>query len=159
MSFVTASKDISPSKKSTRDNYGMVGQKRIMVATPVRISALVAVLAFAGPIYPQDITTGKRLYVAYCSGCHGSSGKGDGPAAKTLAAKPADHTQGAAMNRLGDYHLLKVIAEGGAKVGKSPQMPAWGAVLSEKQIQDIVAYIRTLAVPPYSREENPRTPD
>jgi mono/diheme cytochrome c family protein len=28
-------------------------------------------------------------------------------------------------------------------------MPAWGASLNEKQIRDLVAYIRTLAVPPY----------
>jgi len=28
-------------------------------------------------------------------------------------------------------------------------MPSWGGSLDEKQIRDVVAYIRTLAVPPY----------
>ena len=39
-----------------------------------------------------SIKTGKTLYQAYCSPCHGDKGKGDGPAAASLNPKPADHT-------------------------------------------------------------------
>jgi mono/diheme cytochrome c family protein len=28
-------------------------------------------------------------------------------------------------------------------------MPSWGSALDEKQVRDLVAFIRTLAVPPY----------
>jgi mono/diheme cytochrome c family protein len=49
------------------------------------------------------------------------------------------------MNQYSDEHLITVISKGGASVGKSTQMPAWGAVLKETQIQEVVAYIRTLA--------------
>ena len=42
----------------------------------------------------EDQGEGKRLYQSYCTGCHGASGKGDGPAGKTLPVKPADHTNG-----------------------------------------------------------------
>jgi mono/diheme cytochrome c family protein len=30
-------------------------------------------------------------------------------------------------------------------------MPAWGGALNEKQIRDIAAYIRSIAVPPSKR--------
>jgi OmcA/MtrC family decaheme c-type cytochrome len=87
---------------------------------------------------------GKKLYQTYCIACHGASGKGDGPAAKTLPVKPADHTRANVMNQHTDQYLFEVISKGGASVGKSAQMPAWGAVLKEAQIQEVVGYIRTL---------------
>lgn len=93
----------------------------------------------------EDQGEGKRLYQSYCTGCHGVSGKGDGPAGKTLPVKPADHTNGKKMSQYSDEHLVTVISKGGASVGKSSQMPAWGAVLKEAQIQEVVGYIRTLA--------------
>ena len=93
----------------------------------------------------QDSKNGRRLYLTYCSGCHGSSGKGNGPAAKMLPVKPANHTRAAVMDRLSDPYLFQVISQGGAKVGKSANMPAWGAVLKDEQIKEIVAYIRTLS--------------
>ena len=94
----------------------------------------------------EDHGEGKRLYQSYCVGCHGASGKGDGPAGKTLPVKPADHTNAKKMRQYSDEHLVTVISKGGPSVGKSPQMPAWGAVLKEAQIQEVVAYIRTLAL-------------
>jgi cytochrome c oxidase cbb3-type subunit 3 len=45
--------------------------------------------------------------------------------------------------------LYKAIKEGGAGVGKSNLMPAWGATLKDEQISDVVAYVRSLATPPY----------
>lgn len=88
---------------------------------------------------------GKRLYQTYCPGCHGTSGGGDGSAAKNMPAKPADHTNGKVMNRYTDRYLFTVIAKGGAEVGKSAAMPAWGGVLKEDKIKEVVAYLRTLA--------------
>ena len=70
-------------------------------------------------------------------------------AAGSLPVKPSDHTNGAVMNPLSDQFLSEIIAKGGGAVGKSSFMPSWGASLNEKQIRDVVAYIRTLAIPPY----------
>ena len=53
------------------------------------------------------------------------------------------------MNALSDEHIFKVIKEGGASVGKSPLMAPWGGTLNDAQIHDVVAFVRTLAVPPY----------
>ena len=93
----------------------------------------------------EEQSEGKRLYQTYCTGCHGASGRGDGPAGKTLPVRPADHTDSKKMNQYSDDHLFTVISKGGASVGKSAPMPAWGAVLKEAQIQEVVGYIRTLS--------------
>jgi cytochrome c oxidase cbb3-type subunit 3 len=52
------------------------------------------------------------------------------------------------MNALSDEHLFKVIKEGGPAVGKSPLMTPWGGTLSDDDIHDVVAYIRSIADPP-----------
>ncbi|MDP3939368.1 MAG: cytochrome c [Deltaproteobacteria bacterium] len=92
---------------------------------------------------------GKAIYATYCGACHGTGGTGDGPAAATLTTKPRNHTDGAFMNALPNEEIFKAIKEGGASVGKSNLMPAWGATLNDAQIQDVVAFVRSLAVPPY----------
>jgi len=38
-----------------------------------------------------------------------------------------------------------VIKTGGPSVGKSPLMAPWGGTLSDAQIHDVVAFVRTLA--------------
>lgn len=88
---------------------------------------------------------GKVVYDQYCAACHGTSGKGDGPAAAALNPKPRDHTDAKYMATLKDQDIVKVMKEGGAAVGKSPLMPPWGGHLTDQQIQDLVAYIRSLA--------------
>jgi mono/diheme cytochrome c family protein len=55
------------------------------------------------------------------------------------------------MNKLNDKFLVDIISKGGGAVGKSTFMPAWGGALNEKQIREIVAYIRSIAVPAYKR--------
>jgi mono/diheme cytochrome c family protein len=105
--------------------------------------------------WSQNAAEGKKLYVDYCSTCHGEKGKGDGPAAAALPVKPADHTNGTVMNQLSDEFLMTIIAKGGTAAGKSSFMPSWGGALEQKQIRDIVAYVRTIADPPYRADKAP----
>jgi mono/diheme cytochrome c family protein len=97
-----------------------------------------------------DAARGAALYAANCASCHGPGGDGDGPAAAALTPKPAKHSDGAYMNALTNEHLFKVIKEGGTAVGKSPLMAPWGGTLSDAQIWDAVAFVRSLAKPPYT---------
>ncbi len=99
--------------------------------------------------WAQDKSEGKKLYLTYCSSCHGDNGKGDGPAARSLPVKPANHTDGAVMNQLTDKFLLEIISKGGSAVGKSAMMPGWGGQFKENQLRDVVAYVRSMADPPY----------
>lgn len=96
-----------------------------------------------------DVPAGQAVYQQYCSACHGPQGKGNGPAAAAMTPKPRNHTDGAYMNALSDAHLMQVIREGGASVQRSPLMPPWKGTLTPQQIEDVTAYLRTLAVPPY----------
>ncbi len=96
-----------------------------------------------------DAARGEVLYGQYCASCHGPRGAGDGPVAASLNPKPVRHSDGAYMNQLSEEHMFKVIKEGGASVGKSPLMAPWGGTVSDAQIWDLVAFIRTLAEPPY----------
>lgn len=103
------------------------------------------VLGTALVAHAADAEQGKKLYGQFCVTCHGESGKGDGAAAAALNPKPRDHTDKEYMSKMSDDDMLKVIKNGGASVGKSPLMPPWGASLKDDQIQDIIAYVRTLS--------------
>jgi len=98
---------------------------------------------------PGDAAKGQPLYANLCSSCHGARGDGDGPLAEALSPHPAKHSDGRYMNALSDAHLFRVIKEGGPAVGKSPLMAPWASALRDDQIRDVIAYIRTLADPPY----------
>jgi mono/diheme cytochrome c family protein len=91
-----------------------------------------------------EAKAGKTKYNLYCLGCHGAGGKGDGPAASSLNPRPRDMTKADYMSRLSDQYLFNVIKAGGSSVNKSPLMPAWGGTLSDKDIWNLVAYIRSL---------------
>ena len=95
----------------------------------------------------QNAAEGQKLYTTHCSSCHGDKGRGDGAAGKALPVKPADHTDGKLMNSFSDEFLMNIISKGGAAVGKSSFMPAWGGVLKENQLQDLLAYLRSIASP------------
>jgi len=102
------------------------------------------------PSGKPDAARGAQLYAANCASCHGATGAGDGPAAAALQPKPAHHDDGNYMNALSNDHLFQVIQQGGASVGKSPLMAPWGGVLSNDQIWDVIAYVRSLAKPAYT---------
>jgi len=100
-------------------------------------------------VVEADAELGKADYQIHCASCHGAAGDGDGPVAQALNPKPARHSDGAYMNPLTDDYLFKVIKFGGASVGKSPMMAPLGGSLSDQQIRNTIAFIRTLADPPY----------
>jgi mono/diheme cytochrome c family protein len=110
---------------------------------------VVAIAASVSSAPAQTQAEGRKLYASYCTSCHGEQGKGDGVAAGSLPVKPKDHTNGGVMNQMSDQSLMDVISKGGGATGKSSFMPAWGSSLNDKQVKELVAYIRTLAVPPY----------
>jgi mono/diheme cytochrome c family protein len=91
-----------------------------------------------------DAACGAKLYALYCASCHGQGGKGDGPAAPKNPP-PADHTDPGRMGALSDEEIYKVINKGGAAVGKSPLMAAWGPIVGDQGVRDLVAFVRSLS--------------
>ncbi len=92
-----------------------------------------------------DPAKGKAVYDLNCAPCHGTSGKGDGPAAAALSPKPKDLVDSGFVNTLKDDFLKKLIKGGGQGVGKSPMMPPFGSALKENDVENVIAYLRALA--------------
>jgi len=107
----------------------------------------------AGPSDKRDIDTGKGLYARNCAPCHGARGQGDGDSAAGLATRPANFTDGRLMNRVPDEFFIEVIMNGGPAMGLAPTMPPFRGNLNEAQARQIVAYLRTLAQPPFEPGE------
>lgn len=85
---------------------------------------------------------GEQLYQAYCTQCHGVSGDGKGINSAQMTVMPRNHSDTAEMSARTDTELFKVIAQGGPSVNKSVLMPAWGGVLSDDEIKQLVSYLR-----------------
>ena len=88
-----------------------------------------------------DAARGAPLYKRYCSGCHGADGRGG---AHTFMPHIDSLTRKDYIEFIPDGYLFTVITEGGEAVGKSGYMPAWGGTLSEQDIKNIIAHIRSL---------------
>jgi mono/diheme cytochrome c family protein len=71
-----------------------------------------------------DVAAAQALFSERCAVCHGTDGKGDGPASAALNPKPRNYTDTAWQATVSDDALRKTIRLGGAAVGKSPLMPA-----------------------------------
>jgi mono/diheme cytochrome c family protein len=109
------------------------------------------------PITSTSPVSGKEMYTAYCAVCHGTDGKGGGPAASALKMPPTDLTQ-LSKNNGDKYPALKVTStiRGTADLPAhgSKDMPVWGELFwsmsrgHEGQVQQRVAnlthYIETL---------------
>ncbi len=101
----------------------------------------------APPQNTPDSTRGKAVYDAHCVECHGSSGKGDGPAAALLTPRPRDFTTGKFKIRTTesgslptDEDLIRSVADGLS----GSAMPAWRGILSDADIRASVDYIKTM---------------
>jgi mono/diheme cytochrome c family protein len=90
---------------------------------------------------------GAKLFTQDCARCHGSHGKGNGPDLAKIHAdpRPDDWTNKETNAELSDYKIRKIVSGGGPAVDKSSKMPAFASKISPPQIDDLIAFIRTLA--------------
>ncbi len=120
-----------------------------------RLATLLALAALAVLLVPAmasagDAAAGKPLFQTNCASCHGMGGKGDGPVGAVLNPPPRDFTTGDFKydtdgdGKPGtDADLKDVITKGAAAYGGSPLMAPW-PTLTAAQVDDVVAYIRSL---------------
>jgi mono/diheme cytochrome c family protein len=118
------------------------------VARLVKPESFDAALAFIPALaYPPEIPgsaiNGGRIFQFRCSGCHGVGGRGDGPAAANLVeVKPVDFTTDTLVAKRDWDAVYTKIRAGGQHVHGS-LMPAWGVVLSDADVWDLVGYLAT----------------
>jgi cytochrome c6 len=77
---------------------------------------------------------GKRIYAANCVTCHGPDGKG-APTGRAMGVKDL-HSP--AVVKMSDAQIKHVVANG------KGNMPPWKSQLSEAQIAQVTAFVRSL---------------
>ena len=92
-----------------------------------------------------NIAAGIEIYQENCALCHGATGRGDGEGAKDLDPRPADLMVTMDMPISTDDFLFWTVSEGGEPLGTD--MPAFGDVLAEKEIWQVILALRA-GLPP-----------
>jgi high-affinity iron transporter len=105
--------------------------------------ALAAGALLAQPVAAADVAAGEAKFKQLCAACHGPTGHGDGPASAALNPTPRDLSDPEWQASVDDAHIRAVITQGGAAVGLSPMMTAFGH-LGDEDVSNLVAYIRSL---------------
>ena len=96
---------------------------------PIAVVALLALLFWTAPGDAADRTNGRQLYEIHCMGCHGETGYSIDPTVPSFASGD--------LLFLMDSELLDRIRDG--KDG----MPSFQGLLSDYEIRDVIAYLRT----------------
>lgn len=106
------------------------------------LGATVGVWVCLSPVLAssEELGRGKMIYEGHCEACHGSGGKGDGPMGKVLRPPATDLTSPASKKKT-DRELLAIIGNG----IPGTAMSSWKTTLSEQEMREVVAYIRSLA--------------
>ncbi|MGE0132208.1 MAG: cytochrome c [Blastocatellales bacterium] len=94
------------------------------------------------PSNAESIEAGKKLYQRFCASCHGPQGKGDGSLA-LAGGTPSDLTDDTWDFGSTDGEIFIAIRD-----GVSADMLAYKEKLNEKQIWQVVNYIRSIGPKP-----------
>ena len=103
----------------------------------VAICALMPVVAvlLSTPALRADAGAGASTYKAKCAMCHGPEGTGDTPMGKNLKLKDLASDD---VQNVHDSEMKTLLENGKGK------MPAFKGKLTDKQLGDVIQFIRTL---------------
>ena len=103
-----------------------------------------------------DPSSGAQMYKEYCAVCHGTKGKGDGPAAGSSKTRPPD-LRTLARRHDGKYptgYVGSMLRSGtGSHADGALDMPVWGprlrsldsnAIFEEMRIYNLTAFVESL---------------
>ena len=122
---------------------------RVSVNAAHRVFKSVAILVvafwFFGATAAEPVDPA-ALYATHCASCHGPGGdlNPDSPVVQGLGVEPANFTDPLFNSRgpAGDWEM--VVEHGGAALGLSEKMPAFGDVLTEHEIERVVEYLKSV---------------
>ena len=109
------------------------------------------------PVSATSPASGQEMYKAYCAVCHGTDGKGNGPAASALKAVPTDLTM-LSKNNGGKFPEMKVAStiQGKSNLAAhgTEEMPVWGQLFwgmshghsaeVQQRVSNLSKYVETL---------------
>jgi high-affinity iron transporter len=108
----------------------------------VLLLAGAAMATVASYVAAQDSTSaqadpGKAVFESYCAACHGTAGKGDGPAGTGLQPPPRNFTTGGFKYGADLASVEHTISNGVTGTA----MPAWGSILKPEEIEAAARYV------------------
>jgi cytochrome c6 len=106
---------------------------RFAFGLSVAITLITSIL-FAETKTSAAPAAGKKIYVANCATCHGPDGKGSSMG-RTVGVKDLHSTE---VMKMSNAQMEHVIANG------KGNMPPWKAQLSQGQIAEVAAFVRSL---------------
>lgn len=109
------------------------------------------------PVKQTNAASGKEMYASYCAVCHGTDGKGNGPAASALKVPPNDLTLLAEKSggKYPSLHVSSVLrGEADTPAHGSKDMPVWGPLFRhmsqghdaevQQRIANLTQYIESI---------------
>ena len=121
---------------------------RILLAGALS-AVFVTLFSAAALAQTGDVDNGEAIYQKRCLQCHGEEGDGLGPAAERLNPPPRDFTLGLYKFKTSafdedlpnDADVMRMVRDG----MPGTAMPGWSDMLSEKDMADVIAYIKVFA--------------
>src|SRR6266851_4196912 len=130
-------------KQNEHVEMGRNGARAALLCCLAVVASSLSPVMLPAAIAAGDARQGETIFLRYCQGCHGQDGRGGGkgfmPHVGPLARKGY-------IEILPDEYLADVITEGGLAAGKSAYMPSWKTTLTQQDIADVVAFIRTFVI-------------
>src|ERR1700756_4179687 len=153
---VVAGRSVATNARSCRPLQLFARRLRARGPRPVRLVLSSAVLViFAGPVLlfcqtikqrSHDVKNGERIYKSGCVTCHGAGGVG-APETLTEFRRPdtfPDFSRCDQTTPEPNSAWKDVILHGGPSRAFSQIMPAFDELLSSDEIDDVIAYMRSL---------------
>jgi cytochrome c6 len=100
-----------------------------------KIILFIAAVLFVFTVPARAQNDGAALFKAKCAPCHGADGKGDTSMGKVLKVRDLTSED---VQKQTDSQLTEITENGKGK------MPAYKGKLTDAQIKDLIAFIRTL---------------
>jgi mono/diheme cytochrome c family protein len=85
----------------------------------------------------DSLAKGRAVYTENCASCHGTAGRGDGPAAPGLHPPPSNLAEHVPLHP--DSELFRFISEG----IPGTAMPSFSDTLTDEEIWHVINYIKT----------------
>lgn len=90
-------------------------------------------------------STAQENFEWYCAQCHDLDGGGDGiNSVDELPVGPMALNSAKEMIKFTDDQIVQTITQGGPVNNLESLMPTWGNTLTEKEIKELVRYVRSL---------------
>jgi len=133
----------------------MLGTRGVLLLSQFLLS-----LVLIEPVHAQtaakkgDLKVGRQVYHEICFACHGEKGDGKGPSWFNTKPSPQVFINSVYMSRLTDEYMFNVVKYGKLAVLnrqipnkkiESLAMPAFGAVLEDQQIRELIRFERAFS--------------